>query len=170
MEGTYPLPEAQVDRFLFKLLVEFPSQDELCLIFERTTGLVVPRVEKVCGADDLAEMQLLARDIEVAPEVRRAIALLVRQTHPELPEAPEAVKRYVRYGSSPRGGQALLLAAKARALSLGRFNVALEDLQSVGLACLRHRLIASFEAEAEGVTADQVLTPMLQNLRLEVGV
>ncbi len=170
MEGTYPLPEAQVDRFLFKLLVEFPSQDELCLILERTTGLVAPRVEKVCGADDLAEMQLLARDIEVAPEVRRAIALLVRQTHPELPESPEAVKRYVRYGSSPRGAQALLLAAKARALSQGRFNVALEDLQSVGLACLRHRLIASFEAEAEGVTADQVLTPMLQNLRLEVGV
>ena len=168
MEGTYPLPEAQVDRFLFKLRVEFPNQEELCLIMERTTGLLLPQVNKVCAADDLVEMQKLARDVEVASEVCRAIARLVRSTHPQLPEAPEAVKRYVRYGSSPRGAQALLLAAKARALTTARFNVALEDVQAVAMACLRHRLIASFEAEAEGVSSEQVLEPLIAGMRLEV--
>lgn len=169
MEGTYPLPEAQVDRFLFKLIVGFPGPEDLAEILDLTTGLRPPQAERVCAADDLREMQTLARDVTVAPEIRRTIARLVRSTHPELPESGEAVKKYVRYGSSPRGGQSILLAAKARALSQARLNVALEDIQSVALDCLRHRILPSFEGEAEGVLSETILKPLIEGLKLEVG-
>ena len=168
MEGTYPLPEAQVDRFMFKVQVEFPSQDELAAILDLTTGARLPSAEKVCGADDLKEMQKLARDVEVAPEIRTAIARLIRQTHPALAEASEGVRKYVRYGSSPRGAQSILLAAKARALAAGRLNVSLEDVQQVAMPCLRHRVLPSFEGEAEGVSSETVLRPLIEGLRVEV--
>lgn len=168
MEGTYPLPEAQVDRFLFKVKVEFPSQDELAAILDLTTGSRLPSVQAVCSGEDLKEMQKLARDVEVAPELRQAIARLIRQTHPDLAEAPEQVRKYVRYGSSPRGAQSILLAAKARALASGRLNVALEDVQMVAMSCLRHRVLPGFEGEAEGVGAEMVLRPLIEGLRVEV--
>lgn len=168
MEGTYPLPEAQVDRFMFKVQVEFPSQEELATILDLTTGARLPAAEKVCGADDLKDMQKLARDVEVAPEIRTAIARLIRQTHPALAEASEGVRKYVRYGSSPRGAQSILLAAKARALAAGRLNVSLEDVQQVAMPCLRHRVLPSFEGEAEGVSSETVLRPLVEGLRVEV--
>jgi MoxR-like ATPase len=168
MEGTYPLPEAQVDRFLFKLQVEFPSQDELASILDLTTGVKPPAAEVVCQAEELREMQRLARDVAVAPEMRQAIARLIRSTHPQLPEAGEAVRKYVRYGSSPRGAQSILLAAKARALSQGRLHVSLEDVQAVALPCLRHRILPSFEGEAEGIASHTLLAPLIEGLQLEV--
>ncbi|MBT9582141.1 AAA family ATPase [bacterium] len=168
MEGTYPLPEAQVDRFLFKLLVEFPSQSDLASILDLTTGVKPPTVEVVCSAQELLEMQTLARDVAVAPELRQAIARLIRSTHPQLPEAGDAVHKYVRYGSSPRGAQSILLAAKARALSQGRLNVSLEDVQAVALPCLRHRILPSFEGEAEGIGSQALLQPLIDGLQLEV--
>jgi MoxR-like ATPase len=168
MEGTYPLPEAQVDRFLFKLKVDFPSQDELAAILDLTTGTRVVELERVCTREQLLEMQQLARAVEVAQEVRQAIARLVRATHPHLPEAGEKVRRYVRHGASPRGAQALLLGSKARALSQGRLCVSLEDISALALPCLRHRLLLNFEAEAEGLTSEALLPDLLENLRLEV--
>ncbi|MBS2035374.1 AAA family ATPase [bacterium] len=168
MEGTYPLPEAQVDRFMFKVQVEFPSQDELARILDLTTGAHLPGVEPVCSGEDLKHMQKLARDVEVAPELVQSIARLIRQTHPTLAEAPEQVRKYVRYGSSPRGAQSILLSAKARALAAGRLNVALEDVQMVAMPCLRHRVLPSFEGEAEGVGSEAVLRPLIEGLRVEV--
>jgi MoxR-like ATPase len=168
MEGTYPLPEAQVDRFMLKLLVEYPSQEDLAGILDLTTGAHQPQPARVCSGEELREMQLLARDIAVAPEVRSLVARLIRATHPDLPEASPEVRKYVRYGSSPRGGQSILLAAKARALSEGRLNVSVDDVRAVGLPCLRHRILPSFEAEAENVTSEAVLRPLLEGLRLEV--
>lgn len=169
MEGTYPLPEAQVDRFMLKLLVDFPSQDELASILELTTGVKLPEATSVCSAENLLEMQLLARDVAVASEVRQAIARLIRASHPDLPEAIEPVRKYVRYGSSPRGAQSILLASKARALTLGRFNVSLEDVQQVALPCLRHRILLNFEGEAEGIRSENIVSQLVQSLRLEVG-
>lgn len=168
MEGTYPLPEAQVDRFLFKLNVDFPSAEDLANILDLTTGLAGPHLDKVCTAGDLCEMQKLARDVAVAPEIRQMIARLVRSTHPDLPEAGERVKKYVRFGSSPRGAQSILLGAKARALSQGRLNVAVEDVSAVALPSLRHRILPSFEGEAEGIRSVDLIGPLLENLRLEV--
>lgn len=168
MEGTYPLPEAQVDRFMFKVQVEFPSLDELSTILDLTTGSRTPSADKVCNGEELREMQKLARDVQVAPEVRHAIARLIRQTHPLLLEAPEQVRKFVRYGSSPRGAQSILLASKARALAAGRLHVSLEDVQMVALPCLRHRVLPSFEGEAEGVGAEMVLRPLIEGLRVEV--
>lgn len=168
MEGTYPLPEAQVDRFMLKVHVHFPSRDELAQVLELTTGVHQPAAERVCSAEQLSEMQRLTRDVAVAEEVRRAIATLIRATHPDLPEASAEVRKFVRYGSSPRGAQAMLLASKARALMQGRLNVSLDDLKAVALPCLRHRILPSFEGEAEGVDSTQILTRLLENLRLEV--
>lgn len=168
MEGTYPLPEAQVDRFMFKLLVEFPGSSELARILELTTGASLPSLEPCCGLEELQQMQQLARDVEVAPEVRLAIAQLVRSTHPRLDEAQDAVRKYVRHGSSPRGGQAILLGAKARALTQGRLNVSLEDVRAVAMPALRHRILPSFEGEAEGIDSETLLKPLIEGLHLEV--
>ena len=147
---------------------EFPSQDDLATILELTTGARLPTVEAVCTGEQLREMQKLARDVAVAPEIRHSIARLIRQTHPLLAEAPEQVRKYVRYGSSPRGAQSILLAAKARALAAGRLHVSLEDVQAVAMPCLRHRVLPSFEGEAEGVGGEMVLKPLIDSLQVEV--
>lgn len=162
MEGTYPLPEAQVDRFLFKIQVPFPTSQELSLILDQTTGVVQQELSKACDAEQLIEMQRLTREVVVAQEVRDFVAQLVVSTQPSSNESPDFIKRLVRYGSSPRGAQSLILAAKARALLEGRFNVSFADIQQVGHPCLRHRMLLSFEAQAEGMTSDQVVDQLFE--------
>lgn len=162
MEGTYPLPEAQLDRFFFKLKVEFPSIEELDLVMERTTKREMPAVEKVCEGTVINELEQIVRDILIAEDVRKYALRLVMGTHPETEDAPEMTKKYVRYGSSPRGAQALILASKVKAILDGRYNVAREDIQSVALASLRHRLILSFEGEAEGIDPDMIINNLLE--------
>ena len=162
MEGTYPLPEAQLDRFFFKLKVEYPSLDELDIVMERTTKREMPAVEKVCDGKLINELEQIVRDILVAEDVRRYALRIVMGTHPEVEDAPEETKKYVRYGSSPRGAQALILASKVRAILDGRYNVAREDIQAVALPSLRHRLILSFEGEAEGIDPDGIVQHLLE--------
>jgi MoxR-like ATPase len=157
MEGTYPLPEAQLDRFFFKLDVDYPSVDELVEIADRTTGVEVPQPQPVADGEAIRAMQMLARGVPIATHVTEAAARLVRATLPEDAQAPQMVRRYVNYGSSPRGMQALILGGKIHALLDGRYNVAVEDLKAAALPALRHRLILNFEAQAEGVTTDAVV-------------
>ncbi len=157
LEGTYPLPEAQLDRFLLKIYVAYPSAEELVEIMARTTGATTPEVSHVAGAETVLAMQAMVRDVPVATPVATYAAQLSVATHPQNPEAPPLVQRFVRYGASPRGAQALLLGAKVVALLAGRYNVALEDVKAIAPAALRHRLILSYEAEPEGITADDVI-------------
>jgi MoxR-like ATPase len=164
LEGTYPLPEAQLDRFFFKLLVPFPDAGELAEIARRTTGPQDVDLEPVASGDDLAAMMRLAREVPIAePVMERAVAV-VMGTHPERPEAPEEVRSYVRWGASPRALQTLVLAGRIRALLEGRYNVALEDLERVALHALRHRIFLNFEADAAGVDTDQVVGAVLKSL------
>jgi MoxR-like ATPase len=164
MEGTYPLPEAQLDRFLFKVLVPFPSDEELARIGERTTGPAVDAPPRVLEPADLVAAIQLVRQVVVAPHVLDYAVRLVGATHPERSAVPEVV-RFVRYGASPRGLQALLLAAKVAALRSGRWNVAFGDLEQVALPALRHRLILHFEATAEGVTPDALVARVVGAVR-----
>ena len=164
MEGTYPLPEAQLDRFFFKIEVPFPAVDELVEIAERTTGVETPRAQPVASGTTITAMQQLARGVPIARHVTEAAARIIRATHPDDPMAPELVRRYVRYGASPRGMQALILAGKIHALLDGRFNVALDDLRAVAYPALRHRLILNFEAQAEGISADTVITKVVEQV------
>ncbi len=157
MEGTYPLPEAQVDRFLFKVNVEYPSSQELVEILNRTTGDVEPEVGVVADGATVLAMGTLARQVPVASPVADYAARLIIATHPESDAAPEMVRRYVRYGSSPRGAQALILGSKVMALLAGRYNVAFADLRAVAPAALRHRILLNFEGQAEGVSTDEVV-------------
>jgi MoxR-like ATPase len=161
MEGTYPLPEAQLDRFLFKLWVPFPSEEDLIAIMERTTGSAMPTASKTADARTIVGMQRLARSVPIAPHVTAYAVSVLSATHPDAPRAPELVKRYVRYGGSPRGAQALVLAGKINALMDGRFNVSTDDIRAVALPALRHRVIRNFEAEAEGISGDAVVRAVL---------
>ena len=164
MEGTYPLPEAQLDRFFFKIEVPYPDVDDLVEIANRTTGAEIPHAEAVADAGTILQMQALARRVPIASHVTAYAARLVRATHPDDESAPEAVRRYVRYGASPRGMQALILAGKIIALLDGRYNVALDDLRAAALPALRHRLILNFEAQAEGVAADTVIGAVVEGV------
>ena len=167
MEGTYPLPEAQLDRFLFKLRVPFPELVDLQEIIDRTTGPAEPAAARVADGSAVIEMQSFARQVPVASHVREYAARLVLSTHPESARAVESARRFVRYGASPRGVQALILAGKVRALSRGRVNVAIEDLQALALPALRHRLILNFEGEAEGTDPDDVLAAALKEIEAQ---
>ena len=160
-EGTYPLPEAQLDRFLFKLEVGFPSRDEMHSILERTTGKDFPSVDKVLGKERILAMRALARDVPVTRHVTDYVIRLLEATHPSNKSAPEKVKRFVRYGASPRGAQACLLAAKIAALGDGRFAASTDDVRRVLKPALRHRVLLSFEGEAEGVKPDALLDEVL---------
>jgi MoxR-like ATPase len=160
-EGTYPLPEAQLDRFLFKLVVGYSTRDELNLILDRTTTASRPRAETVIDGETLVRMQALVREVIIAPHVQDYAIRLALATHPDGPFAAEVTNRYIRWGSSPRGVQTLVLAAKVRALLDGRFNVSFEDLRRVFLPSLRHRVLLNFEAQAEGVEPDDVLLKVL---------
>jgi MoxR-like ATPase len=157
MEGTYPLPEAQLDRFLFKVNVGFPASDELVEILNRTTGETEPEVGVVADGNAILAMGTLARQVPVASNVAEYAARLAVATHPENEAAPEMVRKYVRYGSSPRGAQGLILGGKVTALLSGRYNVAFDDLRAVALAALRHRMLLNFEGQAEGVDADAIV-------------
>ena len=161
MEGTYPLPEAQLDRFLFKLIVPYPRLDDLVDIAARTTVSQHDPVPRFVDGPTVLDMIAFARDLPVATPVLRYAAHLVQNTHPEAPESPPAVRRFVRYGASPRGVQALVMAAKIRALLDGRLNVAFADIRAVTLPSLRHRVLLNFEAAAESTTADQVIEAIL---------
>jgi MoxR-like ATPase len=161
MEGTYPLPEAQLDRFLLKALVPYPSADDLVGIVERTTTDTSTSVEKVADGPTLTAMINLTRQVPVASHLVRHAVDLVVATQPSDPSAPDAVRRFVRFGASPRGAQALVLAAKAAALIDGRPNVSSADLRAVAAPCLRHRLVLGYEAVAEGVSADDVVAAVL---------
>jgi MoxR-like ATPase len=163
MEGTYPLPEAQLDRFFFKVDVPFPEVDELVEIANRTTGAAIPRAEPVAGGAAIVAMQALARGVPIAEHVTAYAARLLKATHPQ-GDAPDMVRRYVRYGASPRGMQAMILAGKIMALLDGRYNVAYDDLRQAALPALRHRLILNFEAQAEGITTDSVISDLLERV------
>jgi MoxR-like ATPase len=161
MEGTYPLPEAQLDRFLLKALVPFPSADDLVAVVERTTGTDAATPQQVADAPTLAAMIALTRQVPAASHLVRHAVDLVLATHPDGPGAPEAVRRYVRFGASPRAAQALVLAAKASALLDQRPNVAAADLRAVAPPALRHRLVLGYEAVADGTTADDLVAAVL---------
>ena len=163
-EGTYPLPEAQLDRFFFKLLLDYPSAAELTEVLNRTTENAQAQVNKVIDGVGLMELQKLVREVPVATHVKDYAVRMVLATHPKTETAAPIANQYLRFGSSPRGGQTLILAAKVRALTQGRFNVSFDDIQAVAAAALRHRLILNFEAEAEGITTDHVITQVLQDV------
>jgi MoxR-like ATPase len=163
-EGTYPLPEAQLDRFFFKLLVGYPTAGELTEVLNRTTENVRLHPERVVGRDVLLELQQLVRQVPVASHVKDYAVRLVLATHPKTETAVPIATQFLRFGSSPRGAQTLMLGAKVRALALGRFNVSFEDVQAVALPALRHRLILNFEAEAEGITTDHIIAQVLKEV------
>jgi MoxR-like ATPase len=163
-EGTYPLPEAQLDRFFFKLLVGYPTAAELTEVINRTTEGHKPELKKVIDGAALMELQKLVREVPVATHVKDYAVRLVLATHPKTDNAAPISNQYLRFGSSPRGAQSLILAGKVRALSQGRFNVSFEDIQAVAPATMRHRLILNFEAEAEGVTTDLIIAQVLTDV------
>ena len=164
MEGTYPLPEAQLDRFFFKIDVPFPSVDELVEIANRTTTLELLQAEKVASGQEIRALQALARGVPIAPHVTAFAAQLLKATHPDDASAPQMVKDFVRYGASPRGLQAMILAGKIMALMDKRYNVAYDDIRQAALPALRHRLIMNFEAQAEGINSDQVIAALCQQV------
>jgi MoxR-like ATPase len=163
-EGTYPLPEAQLDRFFFKLVVGYPTGAELTEVLTRTTEGARSQINKVLDRETLLELQRLVRQVPVATHVKDYAVRLVLATHPKTDTAAPITNQYLRFGSSPRGGQCLLLAGKVRALTQGRFNVSFDDIQAVATGALRHRLILNFEAEAEGITTDQIIAQILQDV------
>jgi len=163
MEGTYPLPEAQLDRFFVKLRVNLPSAESLHQILDRTTGEATPRANRVLDGARLLELSALARQVPVARPVQDFVVKLFQATHPS-PKAPDLVRKYVRYGASPRGAQACLLGAKVLALLDGRFAVATDDLRKMAPLALRHRLILNFEGAAEGVDPDRIIAAILAEL------
>jgi len=168
MEGTYPLPEAQLDRFLLKLLVPFPGRKDLSIILDRTTNASTPQPGKVLTQAEIIHWMTFVRQIVVAPHVQDYAVRLILATHPESEFATDMVKRYVKFGSSPRGAQSVILGAKIKALRAERYNVAFADVAAMTTPALRHRLVMNFEAEAEGVTSDMVLADVLNKLPREV--
>jgi len=164
MEGTYPLPEAQLDRFLLKVLVQSPGEEDFAQILRRTTGAPTPPPARVLEQADVLALRALCREIAVAEPVLRFAARLVAASDPATPSAPELVRRSVRYGAGVRGGQSLVLAAKAIAVLEGRAQVSFEDVKRAAPPVLRHRILRSFEGEADGVSTDRVVTELLKNV------
>lgn len=164
MEGTYPLPEAQLDRFLFKIDVKFPTIDQLVGILERTTGSGHADVSRAADGKSIVQMGRLGLDTPIASHISRFVAQLTVATHPDDPSAPDIVRRYVRYGASPRGAQSLIIGAKLNALLDGRFNVSFDDVRAVALPALRHRVLLNFEGLSEGITTDEVITDLIGTL------
>ena len=165
MEGTYPLPEAQLDRFMLKLLVGYPTKAELETIAERTMASEQPAVEQVIDREQILEIRRGCRDVLVAPHVRDTAIQLVLATQPEQEESHELARKYIRYGSSPRGVQALMQGGRVRALMRGRLNVSIDDIRALAVPAMRHRIILNFDAHAEGKSADAVLTEILRSVQ-----
>lgn len=166
MEGTYPLPEAQLDRFLLKVNVPFPSVTDLVTIIERTTGTQTVHSAKVASVAQVLAMRDLAFSTPVASHIQEAVARLIVATHPESPTAPDRVKQYVATGASPRGAQAIIIGAKVNALLEGRYNVAFDDVIALAKPALRHRLLLNFEGQADQIRTDQIVEDVLQHLRV----
>ncbi len=164
MEGTYPLPEAQLDRFMMKLLMEYSSREELTEVVTRTTEGIHVEADKVMDGAAINEWQQLVREVIVAPQVKDYAVRLVLATHPRGEFAAPITNRFVRYGASPRAAQALILSGKVQALLDGRYNVSFDDITGACKACMRHRLILNFEGEAEGVTTDQVIGEVMTHV------
>jgi MoxR-like ATPase len=163
-EGTYPLPEAQLDRFFFKLVVPFSTREDLNLILDRTTRNEWPKPEKIMDGAEIQQWQKLIREVLVAPPVQDYAIRLLLASHPQNEFAPAATNRYIRCGASPRGVQAMTLAAKVQALLAGRFNVSFEDIRKAYLPALRHRVLLNFEAQAENIASDTVLAQIVQEV------
>ncbi len=163
-EGTYPLPEAQLDRFIMKLLVSFPSLSELKAIMDITTGNKKPELQAVLSGDDLIVMRHMVRDMPIADAVMEYILKIVIATHPELKDAPEITKKYLSVGASPRAAQAIVKTARARAFLEGRYNVSIADVRYVAYPSLRHRIITNFEAVSDGIDADTILSKILDGI------
>ncbi|MCO4812696.1 MAG: MoxR family ATPase [Gammaproteobacteria bacterium] len=159
--GTYPLPEAQLDRFLLFIRIDYPSTDEEVEILARTTGVAAPEVASVLGAEDVLELQRLVREVDTSAVLLRYVADIVRATRPQ-EDSPPIVKDYVRWGAGPRAGQALVLCSKAHALLSGRYAVTLDDIRRVSHPALRHRLLLNFQAEADGVSSDDIVTRVFE--------
>lgn len=168
-EGTYPLPEAQLDRFFFKLLVNYATREELTVILDRTTKNENPTVERVMDAEEVLRWQQLVREVLVAPQVQDYVIRLTLATHPEGEFAHGSTNQYVRCGASPRGAQALLLASKVRALVDGRVNVSFEDVRASYLPAMRHRILLNFEAQAENLASDIILAELMEKTPESVG-
>jgi MoxR-like ATPase len=164
MEGTYPLPEAQLDRFLMKILVTYPSRGELNRIVERTIQREEVHLNAVMDRDSILEVRSVCREVLVAPHVQEFAIQLVMATQPEQKEAHELSKRYIRYGSSPRGAQALVECGRVLALMRGRYHLSVEDVERVAPAVLRHRIILNFDAHADGQTPETVLTTIIRGV------
>ena len=160
-EGTYPLPEAQLDRFMFKILVPFPSLEELGGIMNLTVGESGKEARRVMGAEELLAMRETARRVPIAASVQEFALKLVLATHPEREDAPETARKYLRFGASPRAAQAILSTARVRALNQGRYNVAFEDIRYVAPACLRHRLALNFAAVTEGKNMESIISELM---------
>ncbi|MCX7796111.1 MAG: MoxR family ATPase [bacterium] len=164
MEGTYPLPEAQLDRFFFKLKLGFPNKEELIDIIDRTTNPEIPKAEKILDGETIEIKKKEIRSVPVSSPVKDYAVRLVLATHPELESSPPMVRRYVRYGASPRGVQSLILGAKVKALIDGRYNVSFSDIRYVAKPSLRHRVILNFEGEAEGLDTDTIIDHILEEV------
>ena len=164
-EGTYPLPEAQLDRFLFKLMVEFPKKEELRQILNITVGNDRPQLCEMMSGEDILEMRKVIREIPIADSVMDYALSIVVATHPEVEGASDVVKKYVAAGASPRAAQAIIKTARARAMMEGRYNVSFEDIEYVAFPALRHRLITNFEAIADNMSADAIIREVLENCR-----
>lgn len=163
-EGTYPLPEAQLDRFFFKLFVTMPSHEEFSKILDRTGGLEPPKIDAVASGEDLLDMERTLRVVPIDGDVQDHLIRVVRATHPESETALPIVRRFVRHGASPRGAQSILAAARGRALLAGRYHVSRDDINAVAVSALRHRIILSFEGEAEGIRTDEIILQIIKSL------
>jgi len=165
-DGTYPLPEAQLDRFFFKLHVRIPGHQEFCEILKRTGGTSEPQISRVATGEDITRMERIVRRIPIHEALQDYLVQVVRMTHPSMAQAPEAVKKYIRHGASPRAAQTILGAARVRAIMAGRYHVAADDIRSVAVQAMRHRLILSFEGEAEGKTTDELIQKVLASAKV----
>jgi MoxR-like ATPase len=167
MEGTYALPEAQLDRFLLKILVNFPKAQDLMRIIDTTVGTQHNTAQRVASGEQLTRLVAISRAVPVATHIKEYAVQLLLATHPDQEDAPEAVRRYVRYGASPRGLQALILTAKVRALLEGRYNVSLDDLHSVAYPALRHRIMLNFDGLADGITPERLIANIVEEMEEE---
>jgi MoxR-like ATPase len=164
LEGTYPLPEAQLDRFMFHIVMEHPPEEEELEVVRETTGIIDPHFNRPVSGEDLVAFQRLVRRVPVADPVLRYALSLVRTSRPKSPNAPESVKKWVAYGASVRAAQYLVLGAKARALTTGRYHVSFEDIRSMAHPVLRHRVLVNFRAESEGVSTDSIIDELLERV------
>ena len=164
MEGTYPLPEAQLDRFFYKIQVPFPNLEELVEVMNRTTGNKTQAAEPVLTPEELLQMRSIVREVQVAPEVMQYAMRLVLGSHPDSNLGTESTKKYIRYGASPRGAQTLILGGRVNALMEGRHHVAIRDVRKAAIPGLRHRIGLNFEAESEGMSADDLVRALLDEV------